>query len=107
MKNMKNSSERENYNKKNVKNNTGRLPMDLGFSSKIIFLSHKWVENIESNLMANNTLKYKNINNHIRLKKLKYGISLTFINIFFISSSSFLYYLYFYYDKKKRQRKRL
>ena len=36
-------------------------PWIWGFHPKSFSLSHGWVQNVESNLMANNTLKYKKI----------------------------------------------
>ena len=46
-------------------------PWIWGYHPKSFSLSHKWVENIESNLMAINTLKYKKINNSSRQKDIK------------------------------------
>ena len=46
-------------------------PWVWGFHPKSFSLSHKWVENVESNLMANNTLKYKKINNNLRQDSIK------------------------------------
>ncbi len=46
-------------------------PWIWGFHPKSFSLSHGWVENTESNLMANNTLKYKDINVSNRLENIK------------------------------------
>ena len=46
-------------------------PWIWGFHPKSFSLSHQWVENVESNLMANNTLKYKKINNTLRENNIK------------------------------------
>ena len=69
MKNMKNSSERNFIIKKMLRIIQEDCPWIWGFHPKSFSLSHKWLENIENNLMANNTLKYKNINNDIRIEK--------------------------------------
>ena len=46
-------------------------PWIWGFHPKSFSLSHGWVENTESNLMANNTLKYKDINVSNRHENIK------------------------------------
>ena len=71
MKNMKNSKKRENIIKKMIEIIQHDSPWIWGYHPKSFSLSHKWVENIESNLMANNTLKYKKINNSSRQKDIK------------------------------------
>ena len=63
-------------------------PWIWGYHPKSFSLSHKWVENVESNLMANNTLKYKKINNSTRQKDIKIwnkaNFSLLYILLFLI-----------------------
>ena len=71
MKNMKNSKKREDIIKKMLEIVQYDSPWIWGYHPKSFSLSHKWVENIESNLMANNTLKYKKINNSSRQKDIK------------------------------------
>ena len=68
---MKNSKEREIIIKKMLEIIQNDSPWIWGYHPKSFSLSHKWVENIESNLMANNTLKYKKINNSSRQKDIK------------------------------------
>ena len=71
MKNMKNSLERKKIIDKMLKIIQNDCPWIWGFHPKSFSLSHRWVENVESNLMANNTLKYKKINNILRDKNIK------------------------------------
>jgi len=71
MKNMKNSLERKKIIDKMLKIIQNDCPWIWGFHPKSFSLSHRWVENVESNLMANNTLKYKKINNTLREKNIK------------------------------------
>ena len=71
MKNMENSKKRENIIKKMIEIIQHDSPWIWGYHPKSFSLSHKWVENIESNLMAINTLKYKKINNSSRQKDIK------------------------------------
>ena len=71
MKNMQNSTERKKIIDKMLKNIQKDCPWIWGFHPKSFSLSHQWVENVESNLMANNTLKYKKINNTLRENNIK------------------------------------
>ena len=88
MKNMKNSKNREIIIKKMLKIIQYDSPWIWGYHPKSFSLSHKWVENVESNLMANNTLKYKKINNSTRQKNIKIwnkaNFSLLYILLFLI-----------------------
>lgn len=88
MKNMKNSKNREIIIKKMLKIIQYDSPWIWGYHPKSFSLSHKWVENVESNLMANNTLKYKKINNSTRQKDIKIwnkaNFSLLYILLFLI-----------------------
>lgn len=90
MKNMKNSKKREDIIKKMLEIVQYDSPWIWGYHPKSFSLSHKWVENIESNLMANNTLKYKKINNSIRKKDIKVwnkaNFSLLYIVLFLITA---------------------
>ena len=61
MKNMKNSPRREKIIDKMLSIIQEDCPWIWGFHPKSFSLSHGWVQNVESNLMANNTLKYKKI----------------------------------------------
>ena len=61
MKNMKNSPTREKIIDKMLSIIQEDCPWIWGFHPKSFSLSHGWVQNVESNLMANNTLKYKKI----------------------------------------------
>ena len=61
MKNMKNSPKREKIIDKMLSIIQEDCPWIWGFHPKSFSLSHGWVQNVESNLMANNTLKYKKI----------------------------------------------
>ena len=71
MKNMENSINRENIIKEMLKIIQNDCPWIWGFHPKSFSLSHKWLKNVESNLMANNTLKYKKIDDDVRSKKIK------------------------------------
>lgn len=71
MKNMQNSTERKKIIDKMLKIIQNDCPWIWGFHPKSFSLSHQWVENVESNLMANNTLKYKKINNTLRENNIK------------------------------------
>jgi len=90
MKNMKNSKKREDIIKKMLEIVQHDSPWIWGYHPKSFSLSHRWVENIESNLMANNTLKYKKINNSIRKKDIKVwnkaNFSLLYIVLFLITA---------------------
>ncbi len=55
---MKNSQKRREIIKEMLKIVQSDSPWIWGFHPKSFSLSHGWVENTESNLMANNTLKY-------------------------------------------------
>jgi len=83
MKNMKNSSERNFIIKKMLRIIQEDCPWIWGFHPKSFSLSHKWLENIENNLMANNTLKYKNINNDIRIEKISKWNKPNYLLIYF------------------------
>jgi len=71
MKNMENSSNRKKIIKNMLKIIQDDSPWIWGFHPKSFSLSHGWVENTESNLMANNTLKYKDINVSNRHENIK------------------------------------
>ena len=71
MKNMQNSLERKKIIDKMLQIIQNDCPWIWGFHPKSFSLSHQWVENVESNLMANNTLKYKKINNTLRENNIK------------------------------------
>jgi len=90
MKNMENSPQREKIIKSMLDIIQNDSPWIWGFHPKSFSLSHKWVENTESNLMANNTLKYKKINNSIRKKDIKVwnkaNFSLLYIVLFLITA---------------------
>ena len=83
MKNMENSKEREILIDKMLKIIQDDCPWVWGFHPKSFSLSHEWLENIESNLMANNTLKYLKVNNEKRLLSIKSWNKPNFI-IFYI-----------------------
>ena len=68
---MENSIHRENIIKEMLKIIQNDCPWIWGFHPKSFSLSHKWVKNVESNLMANNTLKYKKIDDDVRSKKIR------------------------------------
>ena len=93
MKNMKNSLEREILIKKILKIIQNDSPWVWGFHPKSFSLSHKWVKNIESNLMANNTLKYKRIKNDIRMEKIKIWNKPNFILLYFLLLVAFIFLL--------------
>ena len=59
-------------------------PWIWGFHPKSFSLSHGWVENTESNLMANNTLKYKEIINQKRLERIKLWNKPNFSLLYFL-----------------------
>ena len=88
MKNMQNSLERKKIIDKMLQIIQNDCPWIWGFHPKSFSLSHQWVENVESNLMANNTLKYKKINNTLRENNIKMwnkpNFSLVYIFIIFI-----------------------
>ena len=88
MKNMENSPQREKIIKSMLDIIQNDSPWIWGFHPKSFSLSHKWVENTESNLMANNTLKYKKINNILRSEKInlwnKANFTLLYILLFAI-----------------------
>ena len=69
MKNMENSINRENIIKEMLKIIQNDCPWIWGFHPKSFSLSHKWLKNVESNLMANNRLKYTRIVPEIRDEK--------------------------------------
>ena len=71
MKNMKNSQKRREIIKEMLKIVQSDSPWIWGFHPKSFSLSHGWVENTESNLMANNTLKYKEISYQKRSENIK------------------------------------
>jgi len=71
MKNMKNSKKRREIIKEMLKIVQSDSPWIWGFHPKSFSLSHGWVENTESNLMANNTLKYKEISYQKRSENIK------------------------------------
>ena len=93
MKNMKNSLEREILINKILKIIQNDSPWVWGFHPKSFSLSHKWVKNIESNLMANNTLKYKRIKNDIRMEKIKIWNKPNFILLYFLLLVAFIFLL--------------
>ena len=93
MKNMKNSLEREILINKILKIIQNDSPWVWGFHPKSFSLSHKWVKNIESNLMANNTLKYKKIKNDIRMEKIKIWNKPNFILLYFLLLVAFIFLL--------------
>jgi len=82
MKNMKNSSKRAEIIKQMLEIIQYDCPWIWGFHPKSFSLSHKWVENVESNLMANNTLKYKKINNDVRKESIKLWNKANFILLY-------------------------
>jgi len=45
-------------------------PWDFGFSPKSLVLYHQWLGNVWPNPLANNTLKYKKIDDKLRLKQI-------------------------------------
>ena len=71
---------------------------------KSFSLSHKWVENIESNLMANNTLKYKKINNSSRQKDIKLWNKANFSLLYIILILIIVLYLFVMIRKKDKEK---
>ena len=107
MKNMKNSLEREILIKKILKIIQNDSPWVWGFHPKSFSLSHKWVENIESNLMANNTLKYKKIKNDIRMGKIKIWNKPNFILLYFLLFLVFVFLVSIFIMIKMRDREKI
>ena len=71
MKNMDNNIERKKIINKMINIIQDECPWIWGFHPKSYLLSQSWVENIEPNLMANNTLKYLRVNQTQRLKSIE------------------------------------
>ena len=107
MKNMKNSLEREILIKKILKIIQNDSPWVWGFHPKSFSLSHKWVENIESNLMANNTLKYKKIKNDIRMGKIKIWNKPNFILLYFLLFLIFIFLVSIFIMIKIKDREKI
>ena len=107
MKNMKNSLEREILIKKILKIIQNDSPWVWGFHPKSFSLSHKWVENIESNLMANNTLKYKRIKNDIRMEKIKIWNKPNFILLYFLLFLVFIFLVSIFIMIKMKDREKI
>ena len=107
MKNMKNSLEREILIKKILKIIQNDSPWVWGFHPKSFSLSHKWVENIESNLMANNTLKYKRIKNDIRMEKIKIWNKPNFILLYFLLFLVFIFLVSIFIMIKMKDREKV
>jgi len=68
---MDNNIERKEIIKKMINIIQDECPWIWGFHPKSYLLSQSWVENIEPNLMANNTLKYLRVNQTQRLKSIQ------------------------------------
>ena len=107
MKNMKNSLEREILIKKILKIIQNDSPWVWGFHPKSFSLSHKWVKNIESNLMANNTLKYKRIKNHIRMGEIKIWNKPNFILLYFLFLLVFIFLVSIFIMIKIKDREKI
>ena len=107
MKNMKNSLEREILINKILKIIQNDSPWVWGFHPKSFSLSHKWVENIESNLMANNTLKYKRIKNDIRMEKIKIWNKPNFILLYFLLFLVFIFLVSIFIMIKMKDREKV
>ena len=107
MKNMKNSLEREILINKILKIIQNDSPWVWGFHPKSFSLSHKWVENIESNLMANNTLKYKRIKNDIRMEKIKIWNKPNFILLYFLLFLVFIFLVSIFIMIKMKDREKI
>jgi len=71
IKTMKNTNERKKKIEKMLEIVREDAPWVWGFHSKSIALTHKWFKNVLPNAMANNTLKYKRIDNELRVKRQK------------------------------------
>ena len=84
MKNMKNSPRRKEIIQDMLEIIQSDSPWIWGFHPKSFSLSHGWVENTESNLMANNTLKYKEIINQKRLERIKLWNKPNFSLLYFL-----------------------
>jgi ABC-type transport system substrate-binding protein len=71
IKTMKNTDERKKKIEKMLEIVREDAPWVWGFHSKSLALTHEWFKNVIPNAMANNTLKYKRIDNDLRVKKQK------------------------------------
>ena len=71
IKTMNNTDERKNKIEKMLEIVRMDAPWVWGFHSKSLALTHNWFKNVIPNAMANNTLKYKRIDNELRVKKQK------------------------------------
>ncbi len=69
MKNMDNGSERQATINQMVEIVRRDAPWAFGFHPKRFTLHHEWYRNAKSNLMANNTLKYKRIDPALRARQ--------------------------------------
>jgi len=69
MKNMENGEEREALVERMVEILRRDAPWLWGFHPKELTLHHAWVHNVQPNLMANNTLKYRRLEPKLRAER--------------------------------------
>jgi len=106
MKNMRNSSEREKIIERMLSIIQEDCPWIWGWHPKSFSLSHDWVENVESNLMANNTLKYKKIKLISRNDSIKLWNKANFTLLYILSFLFFslVFSVFFMVRKKDREK---
>jgi len=106
MKNMKNTKKRKELIENMLTIIQNDSPWIWGFHPKSFSLSHSWLENVESNLMANNTLKYKKINNNIRHDKISKWNKpdFTLLHILFIIFLIFIFSVLLTIRKKEKEK---
>ena len=107
MKNMQNSPERKKIIKEMLEIIQVDSPWIWGFHPKSFSLSHAWVGNTESNLMANNTLKYKDINESKRLNNIKSWNKPNFILLYFLIFIIFIIFLSILYMIRKKEKEKI
>ena len=107
MKNMRNSSEREKIIERMLSIIQEDCPWIWGWHPKSFSLSHDWVENVESNLMANNTLKYKKIKLISRNDSIKLWNKANFTLLYILSFLFFLLVFSVFFMVRKKDREKI
>jgi len=107
MKNMRNSIEREKIIDQMLSIIQEDCPWIWGWHPKSFSLSHGWVENVESNLMANNTLKYKKIKLNSRNKNIKSWNKANFTLLYILAFLIFLLILSVFFMVRKKDREKI
>ena len=106
MKNMKNSSERKKIIDEMLKIIQNDSPwIWISLSKNLSHYHTNGLENVESNLMANNTLKYKKINNELRESNIKIWNKPNFLLVYIFVILIFLFMLSVMLMVRKKTRK--